>query len=312
MHTGYALIFALLTISASGNSSLPGPLQVDVRFEPEQVDPARYFFVTVAVTTPRAGIEIRLPPLSDRFEGFEVMGSYDQLAAAPGGGERLERIVRLRPQPGAPRYRMAPLAIAWHDPALTDDGNSGYQLVPAVRFEHVARLPGAAADIGGLKRLPWFHEISPLRIAVTVGLTAALVVSVGLWIRRRRRPTPPPTPRERAHAELRALLERRLAEQGYLGDFYVELTMVVRRFIERTSRIRAPEQTTREFLDAVRDDALFPPAWTAAIRNFLESADLVKYAAQRPDTETVSAAVRAAEFLIDTPLTEGDGDVATG
>ena len=65
--------------------------------------------------------------------------------------------------------------------------------------------------------------------------------------------------KERALQELSDLLAQRLIEQGRIKEFYFELTMIVRRYIERAHRVRAPEQTTEEFLKAVSWNPDFPP-----------------------------------------------------
>ena len=59
--------------------------------------------------------------------------------------------------------------------------------------------------------------------------------------------------------------------------------MIVRRYIERSTGVRAPEQTTEEFLREVNDNNLFPHETNARLGAFLESADLVKFAGYQPD-----------------------------
>ena len=107
------------------------------------------------------------------------------------------------------------------------------------------------------------------------------------------------SPRERAFAELERLLNRRLPEQGLFKDFYIELTQVVRRYIERTHGIRAPEQTTEEFLADAERRPRFTPAVIASLRDFLQSADLVKFAGRDATPEVADGAVRTARAYIE-------------
>ena len=86
------------------------------------------------------------------------------------------------------------------------------------------------------------------------------------------------SPIERAWVELDRLLKKGLPGRGRYKDFYVELTMVVRRYIERRHSVRAPNLTTEEFLAAAKDNPAFTPEAVAELKSFLESADMVKFA----------------------------------
>jgi len=81
-------------------------------------------------------------------------------------------------------------------------------------------------------------------------------------------------------------------------DFYVELTGIVRRYIERTTGIRAPEQTTEEFFAAIRSDRRFDPERARQLKDFLAACDLVKYAAAQPRTEDMEEAFSLAAAFV--------------
>ena len=126
------------------------------------------------------------------------------------------------------------------------------------------------------------------------------VVGVVALRRRRRRPVEPRrrTPEEIAHAALARLLAEDLPARGLLKEFYARLTGIVRHYVEDTTGIRAPEQTTEEFLRDIRSRAVFPPDRSLRFADFLESADLVKYAGQLPEQEQIDQAIaRAHEFV---------------
>ncbi|MBI3829603.1 MAG: hypothetical protein HY291_08805 [Planctomycetes bacterium] len=106
------------------------------------------------------------------------------------------------------------------------------------------------------------------------------------------------TPEEIALAELQQLMQERLPEQGLVVEFYVKLTGIVRRYIERKTGIRAPEQTTEEFLRAMRGDTRFDPEQALQLERFLEASDLVKYAAQRPAAREIEEAFRHAQLFV--------------
>ena len=98
------------------------------------------------------------------------------------------------------------------------------------------------------------------------------------------------SPIERAWAELDRLLKKGLPGRGRYKDFYVELTMVVRRYIQRKYGISAPHMTTEEFLRTAKpsDD----------LRRFLESADLVKFAGVEATPDMADAATESARAYI--------------
>ena len=79
--------------------------------------------------------------------------------------------------------------------------------------------------------------------------------------------------------------------------FYVELTAIVRRYIERTKGIHAPEQTTQEFLQEISRRKDFPAEQSRRLRSFLEAADLVKFAAHQPREEDVEESFRRAKCV---------------
>jgi hypothetical protein len=101
-----------------------------------------------------------------------------------------------------------------------------------------------------------------------------------------------------ASLELDRLIQEDLPRQGRVKEFYLRLTGIVRVYIEGTTGLRAPEQTTEEFLREVRHSDRFDGQHTVRLQDFLEAADMVKYAAQQPNEENISHSVtRAKEFI---------------
>ena len=108
------------------------------------------------------------------------------------------------------------------------------------------------------------------------------------------------TPSERALRELSLLIGRHLPEKGLFKDFYIELTMVVRRYIERRYGIRAPEQTTEEFLAAAIAHDEFDSISIAELKEFLMSADLIKFAGVSASLSSTAEATTKAKSYIET------------
>jgi hypothetical protein len=136
---------------------------------------------------------------------------------------------------------------------------------------------------------------------VAAGLAILLAILLFVALRRRKlRPIEPRrrTPEEIAHEALAQLLADNLPARGLIKLFYLRLTGIVRQYVEDTTGIRAPEQTTEEFLRDMRSRAVFPRERSARLAEFLEAADLVKYAGQQPEQGQIDEAIaRAHEFV---------------
>lgn len=250
---------------------------VSVESEPDAVDPARDFFVTVTVKSP-AGKKAALPDLRDRFRGFQVAEDVpEEPVVEADGSTTLVTRWRLVPEPMASRYRLAPFVVT----VVSGDVAQTFYTAPVI-FEN----PPAREVVTGDMEIAPKRDLPPLswRLAgIALGLLfAAAGVVCLLWLLVRKIRTMVRvhrmSPIERAMYELEALLKKGLPGRGFFKDFYVELTMVVRRYIERRHSVRAPNLTTEEFLAAAKENSAFTPEAVAELKSFLESADMVKFA----------------------------------
>ena len=116
----------------------------------------------------------------------------------------------------------------------------------------------------------------------------------------------PLSAQELALQRLTALLESRKHESDVKG-FFVELSDIVRWYVERLSGIRAPELTTEEFLHRIVQPVrqwggfVSPNRSTGSLESlvpFLEAADIVKFAKHVPMDDEIMLAFRRAEQFI--------------
>ena len=145
-------------------------------------------------------------------------------------------------------------------------------------------------------------EQSPQWGWILLAVVMGLIVTSMFFVRRRRNSHTielhSQTPEEIAHAAFAALLSENLPARQLFKEFYLRLTGIVRHFIEGTTGLRAPEQTTEEFLQAMRSRDVFSAERSSRLQEFLEAADMVKYAGQQPDAEQIELAIsRAREFV---------------
>ena len=136
---------------------------------------------------------------------------------------------------------------------------------------------------------------------ILVGFCAVMSVAAAAWwwFRHKRSAAEPRlSPFELAYLELEVLIERNFSETD-VKRFYVEITGIVRRYIERTTGLRAPEQTTDEFFRVVGGQVtVIPPDERERLRQFLESADLVKFAAWQPTKLDIEESFNRAKAFI--------------
>ena len=277
---------------------------ITVDAEPETVDPGRDFFVTVTVKSP-AGQAATLPDLRTRFQGFQVAEDFaeDPLPAADGSTTLVSRW-RLVPEPMAKKYRLAPfvVSVADQEPQAASQEPRTFYTSPVLFAP-----PAKREAVTGEMEVEPERDLPPLSWKL-VGICAAILAGVLLFaviaylvIRKIRTMVRihRMSPIERAMYELELLLKKGLPGRGFYKDFYVELTMVVRRYIERRHAVRAPNLTTDEFLRAARENPAFTREAIAELKNFLESADMVKFAGVEATPEMADAATgKAKDYLV--------------
>ena len=116
------------------------------------------------------------------------------------------------------------------------------------------------------------------------------------------------SPIERAWVELDRLLKKGLPGRGRYKDFYVELTMVVRRYVQRKYGIKAPHLTTEEFFAQLQNTNTQTLDNSNTLRRFLESADLVKFAGVEATPEMADEATDSAKGYLKSDSTAVDGN----
>ena len=273
-------------------------ISLTVTSSPDRVDVARDFEVTVKAVAP-AGITVQLPDLRDRFRGFSVAEDFaeDPVTDADGATAYVSRW-RLVPGPCEKSYRLAPFVVALRGASAPVE--SFY--TAAVHFE-----PPAARETvtGGIEVDPK-KDFPPLSwklvrwCALALAALAAAVACVWWTVRKilQKLREHRMSPIERAMLELDRLLKKGLPGRGRYKDFYVELTMVVRRYIQRRHAVRAPNLTTAEFLRAAAENPAFTRAALDELRQFLESADMVKCAGVDATPEMADSATgKARDYL---------------
>jgi hypothetical protein len=133
-------------------------------------------------------------------------------------------------------------------------------------------------------------------------VTLPLVTAGWLAWRTRHRPVARPvaiSPYRKAMEGLRRIQEAGYLERGEIERFYTELSAVIRHYIEDRFGLRAPEQTTEEFLVELSRRPVLADTQRRALEAFLEQSDLVKFALVRPTSSEGDAALHAARMFVE-------------
>lgn len=109
-----------------------------------------------------------------------------------------------------------------------------------------------------------------------------------------------------AYNELQALIERKKEEEIPGEQFVTELSEILRRYIERRFHIRAPEQTTEEFLEILTHQRTDINDKTEVLQRFLEFCDLVKFATLKVSDEDMQKGFDFLKDFIENTKQEGD------
>lgn len=188
------------------------------------------------------------------------------------------------------------------------DGSAGKVSSEPVVITVASLLPDDPAQ----QRLADLRPPVPLPAAPIFWLVLGLLL-VGLaggvawwWGRRRLRAPgdalpPPPLevpPAEEARAALQRLHEAGLVERGELRDFYIELAVIAKRYLER--RLAAPvlEMTSAETAAFLRDHPV-ARRLAAAVRDVTLAADDVKFARGQADEARAHRHWRQVQELVE-------------
>lgn len=258
--------------------------------------------VTLTAVYPEKG-QCDLPEFKDKLGEFTVRSCKvaDPILAAD--GKTVTRALHLRLDPFLPGdYVLPALSVR-----ILNATGQEEKLVTAE--EKIAVLPvipagektPALRDIASVLAIP--AERTPWLIGGGL-LALAALIALFLLLRRRKGtaalPAPLP-PHEEALRALKALLAQDLLARGQYKEYYLGLSGILRRYIEARFGLAAPERTTEEFLDTLRDAPSFAEDHKLLLRDFLKYCDLVKFARHTPGhDEAAQAAQSCRNFVVET------------
>lgn len=306
------------TVDADRNSQSPtahrsmtdrGPVRLIVEVDPGEARLSDEPTLSVTLDVD-AALEVKMPPFLETIPGFQIR-SFREDPTRVSGGRRIDRqVYRIEPDDTG-EYEIPSVVVQFKDTRAEGDQEDHEVATEPLKVTVTSLFDGEAPTLADLRppavpveipvaspsRLPWYASI---------GAGALLLILVAWLFTRRKRPeeiAPNLTPSEQANLEFERLMREDPLARGETNTFFVEMTAIVRRYIERSTGVRAPEQTTEEFLRAMRTHASFPTDTRDQLKEFLEAADLVKFAAQVPVREEIEESFRLAQEFTGLPGT---------
>ena len=254
---------------------------------------------SVIVKAP-ADLELELPMFGENLGGFAV-NDFNKTDKIRFGKRTIYQWFDLDTYVTG-SYEIPPVVIRYKD-VNTDLWEEVESAVITVEVKSVLNEAGADLDVRDIK--------GPERIGrnwVWLIVLGCLILVAGFaylikWFVEKKKHgffAPPPRPaHEVAYEALQILLNKNLISEHKIKEFYSELSLIVRHYLENRFTLRAPEMTTEEFLVSVKDSSELKVEHKHLLRDFMVQCDMVKFAKYAPGKDEIDLSYEAAVKLVD-------------
>ena len=280
-----------------------GPARVIIEADKKEITIAQRVNLSISVDI-EEDYEVELPAFGDKLEQFGIVDYHNTQPELKGNNRKLiKRTYILEPFLSGD-YTITPMKILFFK---KDEKETGKHFIetPEITIKVISLLP---EDMKDLK----LHDILPplpyprsymIWIYGSVGIFLIVILAGGyIYYRRRLSNRVTTETRLKAHEiaynELRELVDENLIDSGDIKQFYLRLSAIVRRYIENRFGLRAPEQTTEEFLTGLENADEFPSEYKPLLRDFLRHCDLVKFARFEPGAEDIQKSFDSCKAFI--------------
>lgn len=310
------LAFAPARADEPATPPAPPPVGVKVTAEPSTVTIGQRFRLKVELRV-QPGYEVVFAQPAEKIDDFDVIDFGELPRETRGADTLITRWFTLAGFETGQKVLNAPSVKYRRPGGELADAPVDHTLVTV---ESVLAKDPKATDVHEIRGplaapIDWRpYQAAALGLAV-LGALGALV----WWWRRRRQQLavvpPPRPPHEVAREAFLALKQRGLIERGEFKDYYSALTSIVRVYLEGRFKLRAPEMTTEEFLQATARGGQLERQHRQLLGEFMSESDLVKFAKHVPTLDDAARGLTAAERFVDetTPRPETpEGSRAAG
>jgi hypothetical protein len=301
---GALAIAALLFITTSAHAADPtpnanAPVTVHGSVDRGQITIGDHIRYTVEVSA-ATDTEILIPVYSGKLGAFTVSDFGELPTRTENGRTITSRWYTLTIFETGDHLIPAPKVQCRTPGEGLRDAEGNEVLVGVTSLLAQEKNPADIRDIKPPEEVPF--DWRPIGVGEAAVLTVALL-GAGLFYflnrPRRQRALPPQPPHEAALAALNRLRARHFIDEGKFEEYYVQLSAIVRRYLEDRFHLRAPEMTTEEFLSAAAGDGRLIPPHRRLLADFLSQADLVKFARHLPSLDDSEGAYNAARRFVE-------------
>lgn len=236
--------------------------------------------------------------LPEKLGKFALLNISDTVPRLEDDGSiGISRTIVLKPFLSG-EYTIPPLSLDYSD----ENGNMGFLLSTSVLVNVTSLLPESTDNIQlkGIQEPDTFNYWKMIIIIFCLLIILAGAFLFFYFIRKRKREKlfSGIPPYEEAIDKLSLLLEKNLPQEGLIKEFYFQLNLIVRIYIEKQFAIRAPEQTTEEFLQDLADSSKISNDFKHVLKGFLIHSDKVKFARHRPSEEELTDSIESCKNFI--------------
>ena len=285
-----------------------GPVSARVHVSPAKPRLGDALTLTLEVNA-EAQVELFMPEFGHALDRFTIVDFLPRESLDPQGRTVTKQRYTLQ-LPMSGKQTIPPFIIEFvdhrpgHRPA--PEGEDAYELLTErIPFEVASVIPKGAGDALKPPLGPLGARNQPGKTTSWLWLLLPIVVVAApfgwrYWLRWRDQS------RQRsafdiAHSQLAKLMAQPRPGPEAMDGFFVELSGIIRRYLEDRFQLRAPERTTEEFLDLTAGSPDLTAEHRGFLHQFLAYADRVKFARHLPKSDQVDQALAAAErFLTQT------------
>lgn len=286
---GLCLVLALCSAITYGQQ---GTISVDSKVDKSTIRIGDLVTYSVIVTR-SPGVQLIKPELAENLGAFEIR-DYEVHEPKQQDGEIVEQVDYIISTFDVGEFEIPPLTFRY---TVGDDSTQHELKTQPLNIVVESLKPSEAGDIRDIKNplnLPRDYRHLILWGSIILATLILAGIAFYIWYRKRtgqgllpQRVEPPRPAHEIALEKLEALKSSSLLQEERVKEFYIELSEIIRHYVEGRYFIIALELTTPELIENL-ERANVASEHVQLIEDFLQQCDLVKFAKYRPGDEEIA------------------------
>lgn len=250
------------------------------------------------------GVEVKLPSMGANLGQFEIR-DYKIHDKRTEDDKIIEQVDYIISTFDVGEYEIPPVEIKYK---LRGEKEERVLRTDKINIVVESVKPSEAGDIKEIKppvEIP--YNWKPVVMWASVAVGVILITFLCWYIYKKRRELKaavpsqvgPATPaHEIAYERLKKLAESDLLLNGLIKEYYIEISEIIRQYIEGRYKIVAMELTTADLINRMRDDGILAEN-IIMFEEFLSKCDLVKFAKYVPTTSENDYIMKLAVEIVD-------------